>query len=500
MAELTRLPASDRPSESDYQPISGLAVAAVIVSGFYGLIVLTITLTAFYNRKPVILPGILLIALIGVGLSIAARIAIDKSEGTRAGRRLVTWSWWISFLAGAGYAAYLGANELAVRQQSLAYAEAWFDLLKEKNIEAAFVQSLEPGVRKPGRGPAINPANKAELEARFGNTDLLMFRNHDLIRLFARNDKEHIVIEPKGMSNWNQEAFGFTVIQAFTIRTPEGEVDVRLNLNAVNPNTGQEREWYVKLDASPVGSNRRLTAYGKALQELQFDARAFMENWLRLLNNDQGSTAYLLTRPVEERRKVMELREAIAQSMVLCPQTALWFRQQLLNPKLLPPDSLWIQNRLTDPPEYATYVENGSWFKMLDGRPVEEEKLPVIREMWKTGGFRPAGVSNPSDRGITNEIVWKDDQLLMILPLELVSNRMGGSARGQLVLQATNTALLSELRRLRQDGIEHPTQFVTGNDPVILGKMAPDWVVKEVRSNLEFIQQSSPGGPGLPRP
>src|SRR5262245_46962964 len=133
MAEIPSPPLERPASEIDYKPMSGLAVAAMVVTGIYILAIAIIASFALYYRKPTLSWSWLFLAGLGLALTIAARIQIRRSEGTREGMKLTTISWWLSVLGGAAFAAYLVASSLALRKQSEDEAQRFFTLLKKND-------------------------------------------------------------------------------------------------------------------------------------------------------------------------------------------------------------------------------------------------------------------------------------------------------------------------------------------------------------------------------
>ena len=77
------------PAPSDavegYRPISGLAIAALAVSILTAVIVTAVGVASKLKGKAILAPPIVLLALLGLALSLVARWQIRRSEGTRAG-------------------------------------------------------------------------------------------------------------------------------------------------------------------------------------------------------------------------------------------------------------------------------------------------------------------------------------------------------------------------------------------------------------------------------
>src|SRR5262249_47832262 len=119
MADKTHTPVLDRPEDTArYQPLSLLAVAAILAAALLTIVVVLLTAAGLYSRKPVLEPVLILLAVGGVILALAARWHIAYSEGTRAGIGLAKVALWMSLICGLCYGAYFGGNMLAIRKQA----------------------------------------------------------------------------------------------------------------------------------------------------------------------------------------------------------------------------------------------------------------------------------------------------------------------------------------------------------------------------------------------
>ena len=95
MAEPTTQQLPEAPGQDFvYRPLSGLAVAGVIVAGLYGLLLIVCAVVALWRGDPFLLPlWLLILPAAGVGLSLLGRWHILRSEDTRAGLPLTCWAW-----------------------------------------------------------------------------------------------------------------------------------------------------------------------------------------------------------------------------------------------------------------------------------------------------------------------------------------------------------------------------------------------------------------------
>ena len=87
MAELTPIPAAQRPSDPAYQPVSGYAVAAAITAGVFAVILVVLVAIGLWSRRTPLSLELLVLPIAGFVLAIVARSHIRNSEGTRTGVR-----------------------------------------------------------------------------------------------------------------------------------------------------------------------------------------------------------------------------------------------------------------------------------------------------------------------------------------------------------------------------------------------------------------------------
>jgi len=72
VAKLTPIPTAQRPSDSGYQPVSWLAVSAIIVTGLFVLVMIALFLNAWTSKKAVLAYEWLVFPAVGLGFAIAA--------------------------------------------------------------------------------------------------------------------------------------------------------------------------------------------------------------------------------------------------------------------------------------------------------------------------------------------------------------------------------------------------------------------------------------------
>jgi hypothetical protein len=313
MPTIQPTPVMDRDQDvQDYKPLALLAVAAFGVSLVFAGVVLVLTIVGLVSRKPFLEPWLIPLAFSGVLLSIAARWQISLSEGTREGRRLTKYAWWMSLVGGAMYAAYYFGNVAAIQGQARRYAEgALFDKLREQKFDAAYYATMPPNQRK-----GMN--TMAEMQKRFGDV-VAPYMFEPLPRLYARANGM-AEVEYQGTASWAQKAEGLTVTLRYFIKTPEGSFETLVPvIGKDNLETG-EREWYV--DRAGCGLKAfKLTRFGGLLSDLQEEADSFLTTWLGLRRHPyRRADVFLDTRPIsrEDRKRqntLFVVRACLAQEL-----------------------------------------------------------------------------------------------------------------------------------------------------------------------------------------
>src|SRR5260370_25835073 len=93
-----------------YRPLSGFAMASLVIAGFYALVVLVFAFISFVSGTPIFLPvwG-LVVPLVAIVLAAVARRQIRTSEGSRSGLALANWGLRLGVAFGIFHAAiYFG--------------------------------------------------------------------------------------------------------------------------------------------------------------------------------------------------------------------------------------------------------------------------------------------------------------------------------------------------------------------------------------------------------
>jgi len=480
-----------------YQPLSPLALAAFIVATLFAVIVIIFGITAFWSRKPVIFTPLLVMAVIGLGLTIAARIQLDKSEGTRAGRKLVTLAWWFCVLGGASYASYLQAIDMSIRAQSLQAADDWFESLKSGDFNTSFVMTLDPGRRS-----GINPRDLGSLEGRFGELDLPAYRSSELVRIIERN-KPDVELVPAGVKEWVHEPTGFRVQRNFTLRCPEGVYDVAMQLSGIEGRDLTKRVWQVGiLSADRNIPRQRLTTYGRAMQELRVETIGLSNEFTRMLEMKVPAGAYFLTLKPDERKELQNkqlLQLFAGYCATIGVPTDLGFLIGGVASLSVP---------TPQPPGLASFPKSG-FFRTVDRKSPNDEQQESFERLWKAsfeqaskGGIMTAGRANPNAVESIPGIDWHDESVRITFGLDLAFASESQYSKGRLVISTDRPELIEALKKWREAGWKNPDEADRSPGRVI-EKLPRDWRISAIESDLVRMSFQKPDGPpggGRPGP
>ena len=474
------IPPSERPDAGpEYQPVSPLAVAAMCAAGLFALLVLILGAVALYARKPVIVPELLLLALAGLGLSVAARIQVQRSEGTRVGLKLATVAWWVSVLSGAGYAAYWQANELAIRQQAANFAEDWFKNIKEGRLGLAFLQTVEPARRQSASGD-----DRYGLEVQFGQGPLPLFEANEVVRLVERNGADLQAPEPLAVRDVTTQKDGFGVTMSFRLRCPEGVFRVVVPMIGVQGKELVGRQWFILVNRTGAEEARR-TTYGRLVMELREEGADLARRWRDLLDTHQSGAAYRLTLPEDRRAAGERLETAWA---ALAGGAGELFAPPSLRPETLLAGDFFIDEKAK--------------------RSAEGKKLETFRQIWSRGRIAPVGAARgPLAERTPPQIRVTPDAIRVEVSVEIPLPELHQSmTAGRIVLICDDPYWVAEMQKQRQAGAANPDQM--DDRQVRLLESAPPrrWRVAHLASSLEPLPQftgpdgSTPGGPPGPGP
>lgn len=309
MADFPSAVATDRPADPTvYKPLAPLALAAFLLSALYALVILVVMLAAwFMQMSPFLGFWSMLVPLAALGLAWAARQQIRRSEGTRAGDALVTWSFWLAGGFGSLYAAIYFAIFFPVKWQSAQFTEDWIGKIQKSELNAAFLLMQPPDERQD-----INPSDKAYMDRRYGvgtsgrKAALPNFKDSEAVRVISMAG-EDMKVENLGIRGWDYGQEGYHVVQIYRLTTPEGVFDLQVSLRS--DNRKKTRRWRV-LEADSSFQNKQLNARGQALQEWRSSASHFANSWVGKKNKGDLAGLYLDTREAHERPRLSRGLEA----------------------------------------------------------------------------------------------------------------------------------------------------------------------------------------------
>jgi hypothetical protein len=484
------------PSTADtvpYVPISWMAVAAMAVSVLFLLILLVAGGDAVWQRRPLLMPELLILPAIAVVLSFAARRIIRNAEGTRTGDLfgidLPNAAWWIAVVCGLGFAAYLLAIEYAVRRDAQAEVERWVETLKkvdaaptaeDQNLAKAFYRTRDPNERAN-----IPPTDSQQLEGRWGN-DFIAFRQSDLVRLLLRNPGK-CEISLGGLRDWSQKASGVECTYNLTLTCPEGTFPIHVPLKGVETGSGSGaaggRQWQIVLNTNAGYINRdttRLTPYGWFVRQLERQGAEEGRRFIDLCaDRRMRPYAYLdFTRNPAGTELVHLTPEGFAARAAAIGATAAM---------------IWH-------PSQEIYTATASrLFTLLGGVRPDDNQMQTFQNAWNTVGFTPAGSRLQGNPDINSVVVFTDKSIEVHVPLEIPLPATKGAitaARGRMVFECTTPGAVEEAKRLRESA--NPGQGST-IPPDDIRRKTFTWKLVRIESDLKRVQvDAGPGAPGGP--
>lgn len=476
MADAAPIPSPAPTPDTDYKPLSGLALAAIALAGLFAVILLGFVVVGFVSKRPIDEGWHLWLAAIGFVLAILARIQIRRSEGIRTGQKLADAAWWICLLGGGGFFAYLQANEFSLRLQSGKYLDAWFDALKKGDRAASFLLTLEPEQR---RDPSLNPADPT-LEERLNTEFAHMYpgyRNHSLVTTIVRGG-DAITAAQQGLKRWEYRTASTSVEWTYRISGPEGVFLTSVSLLGARPKGEKSLSWRIDINNNFGIRPENITTYGRLIgYELPFEAERALRAWMDTThlssapNNDNGRKwlAYMMTLPVAERDAFMgKLLTAIAM-------------QPLLGGAVLPPNQ----------PEIWTLAPD--FFRNGQGQPPTEEELQKFRRAWSFDGFRPPGGMTAPAR---SEFKISDAEVTLRYPVEFVMPFSGDHYRGAIVAKLVDDPVREQLNQLRKQGATNPTARDDGKTKLAsqLNENS-SWQIIGIESDLKPVVMEKDGPP-----
>jgi hypothetical protein len=298
--------AAEGPGRAEiYQPLSLLALAALLLAAVYALVITGLAVVAFASGTMMFL-GLwsLVFPALAALLAYVARQQIRRSEGILSGMVLTTWALWLSVLFGLGYTAYYVATFLAISWQAERFTRKWFDKLRDGKVAEAFMDTREPAQRK-----IENPHDAEYMFNKYGpgasagprKGPLSAFQDRDIVWLLEKTRPEEVQIGFVGVKSWEYDKGGYQVVQTYRITRPEGTYDFVVGVKSSEGKEIEGRQWQVLAEKLGL-ADRDLNPLGETLESWRQQSRQFASEWVANKRN-QGDCAgaFLDTLPGPER-------------------------------------------------------------------------------------------------------------------------------------------------------------------------------------------------------
>lgn len=503
MAELSPIPsARQRPTDQAYQPVSGYAVAAACVAGGFLLLLLALVLAALSVKRSVLLYELLILPAVGLVLAVLARSHVRNAEGTRIGLRLATLSWWVCVLGGAGYGAYLYANEFVLERESAAVAEKFFTELKANRVEHSFLYLVPPEERDRAQPEAADAFAVAYAKGGF-----LDYRRHDIVRLLGRSGGD-VAIERTGVKDIKQEGGSFHATHIYRVQVPEGTFEVQVKMTATEPRRGGKPVWQIPNRPAPNIAVKliELSEFGRLSGELEQEADQFAKTWMMHLALNHPTMAHSMTVPAGDRE---DLEKMILGPAALAGGPAF---AAPLTPDRLPPGrrearrlnlygpALLAGGGATSPGRLAQVAFDDladlDFFKRDElNSPYPADKWAKLRDLWANPRLAPATTARQMfDVQVQPDPVilhLKDGGLVVNVPAELFENVVTFD-RCTIGVISDNPAIAAAVAEVRAKGWRAPAAPSYG----ISSLPGRDWRIGWLRTDMEALPIVS----GAPRP
>lgn len=280
--QLKSSPVSQPADTLVYRPVSGFAVASLILASVYSLVILVLGGMAMYYGDALPLgTWSLLFPIAAAVLALLARRQIRLSEGTRSGSFLASCGWWLSIGFGLGYTAIYVGTYLALTWQAQTFATRFLEYVRDGKLNHAFLLTQAPDERG-------DPDNQREMMIRHGagagagrKPPLQTFYGQEFIRLLQQAGKD-AVIHNLGVNLWEYDK-GYHIVQSYRVTTPEGDFDAALSMRSSEDR--KTRGWRIAGNESDLGATKStLSPYGEALRKWRQESQLFIFFWLQKRN------------------------------------------------------------------------------------------------------------------------------------------------------------------------------------------------------------------------
>ncbi len=463
-----------------------MAVSALLVSGLYMVVLIGLGLWDFFKeKKPLVLPPLLILPAIGVVLSYAGRRMIRNSEGTRTGEKLVNSAWWLAIVGGLGYAAYLMAIDYSVRRDATNEVEKWVgNILKDDpnsaihvDLNRAFIATLDPDRRRN-----LLADDQTQLETEFRDA-YLTFKQCDLVRLVSRNKNECEFV-PDGLKDWIDRSNGVECIFAGTLKCREGSFPLQIPLKGFEGGVSSQatrRQWLLVVPPSGlfVQDKIKRTPYGWALDEFEKSGVEFGKEFLFRISN--GSTAFY-----PEAYHLMIGPEARVPFWSSISQAAFGRWAICGGPAIMAPFFT---------SESEKYFRD-DFFKLPGGGEPSQDQKTQFKKAWEILGLIPPGMRLKTNPDKFATVAITENAIEVRVPCELpMPGSEVSAARCRLLIACTDPTAIADVKRLRDEA--KPDQ-VSSSPPDNLRSRNFKWRIVRVETDLIPIVVVSPQRPSMP--
>lgn len=490
MSEPTTGPALTPTADTNpYVSVSWVAVGAMAAAGLFVLLLLVTGLISFREKKPLLMPELLVLPLVAIVLSFAAKRLIQNSEGTRTGvldresvrLDLVKSSWWVAVVGGLGFAAYLFAIDYSVRRDAAIKAEEWVGHVLADDPEKtgwAFLRTLDPG-----RRAAIGPDDLARIDAEFGPV-FLGFKQADLV-LLARRNPDSCQFTNGIVKEWVYQPGLTKCAFSGTVRCPEGVFPVEFEMRATEGGAKADvtkaemvgRQWSVTYQPGQkfiLQDKATRTPYGWRVTELEVSAAQAARQFLDISAGSPGMRAY-----------------AYQAQITATPDAKLLERAALASHARVFGFDLPLVYTWT--PDYPPYMQN-QFVRLRDGAEPTTEQKDLFLKTWNESGLLPVGRRIKDNEKLDSQgtIAVTDVAVEVRVPCEVPLYGSGTAARGRLVLTCTEPDVVAEVKKLRAEA--NPDQGTSTPPPDFL-KRPFRWRVSRVETDFKEVKVAKePGG------
>lgn len=292
-----------RVSRNSLGTVVGLSLA-----GFYALVGLA-GLVGFSGTNPWMLPGWTLLLPIGTALLCwLARVRISQSEGTLGGSELARWGLGLSLCFGLLYLAYMAAGTFAVRQQAADFSRQWLDLIRQGEMDQAFLLTLSPTARPAPDAPDLRESIEAQFNIPRGpdNGPYSNFLRSVFVRAIQMGGPE-TTCELTGITPDFDQGM-YKVKCQYHVTTIYADFDLILLVQGTETGkAGASRVWQIMMDVTGMTDAPQYTQAGRELIAAASAAGPLMVDFRKALEEHDIDRAYGLTLPEDQRAQRQEM-------------------------------------------------------------------------------------------------------------------------------------------------------------------------------------------------